>query len=266
MIILVRIAGRRDGQLLAESGDAVERERRHGLPGAEARRHRIVHIETGRDGAIPAGQDQQRSADLLARAERRIQHQARRVAGDQQLPLELALGQARLADQRRHHVEHAALDLTRQRLDIDPLDEAVDDLQFDARLLADLLRQRHHPRQRVAGVHIGLLQFVGELEQLGDADALAGQRGRQFGANGDQLRKLAFDIETGQHKEECLGLLRRRATGRHLGQRYARGRRDRRDHRRRDLAGGGRCRLGKRRQRRAPKRTDRNDKTRPRHP
>lgn len=121
-----------------------------------------------------------RAADFFACGKCRAQLESRRLARQQQAALELALEEVVLSEQRLEHRADAGFHGPRQGGDIDPLDETVDDLNFDSHSFVQLPRCHDHAHQEISGAHIRLLQLGSEGEELGDGHPPADQRSGQL--------------------------------------------------------------------------------------
>ncbi len=202
--ILVGQAGGRDRQLFTGAKQAVEAEAGDDLSGAEDARHGIIGVDAGRDRAIAAGQYQHRTAGFLAAGEHRIENEARRFARDQELALQFALLQMRLARKRRKHRGHALAHWRRDRLEIHAFDETVDDAQSDTGAVFEFLGKDDDAGERITGADVNLLQSVGKLENVGNRDPLADQRRGKRAPRRNEIVELARDVETEELEAELL--------------------------------------------------------------
>ena len=182
---------------LAEAGDAVEVDAGVEDRAAERARQRVVGAEEAAGRALAGLEDEDRGARRLPCLEGRFQGGAGGVAGEEQAPLDLAEGEAALADEGRDHGDDPGPDQIGHARRVDALDIAVHDGQAEFAAVLQGLRGQDDAHEHVAGAGIGRLELAHGLEELARLDrppdqallkgAVLGGQGGKRSLDGDAL-------------------------------------------------------------------------------
>ncbi len=157
-------------ELFALAVGRVEREVQAAAIGAEAMAHTVIDVDGGAVRNELGLNDQHRSAGLATPRQGGSQKCARRIAGQQDLALDVAEPDTRAPSQGGQGPGDIVADLRRQGGGIDAFDEAVDDDQGHIAAVAQVLGRHDDPDQYVSRARIGRFEVMSGGIQFGDGD------------------------------------------------------------------------------------------------